>query len=90
LTVFFEIAPVFGTIVGAHDLKAVLANDAPFETFLGQYLPAFLLKLVSLSIAIAIFNACLAGFVGLGRTVFSMGRTELFTAPINHALTRLT
>ncbi|MFX8098747.1 hypothetical protein ABTK82_20680, partial [Acinetobacter baumannii] len=34
LTVIFETAPVVGTIVGAHDLKAVLANDAPFETFL--------------------------------------------------------
>lgn len=90
LTVFFETAPVIGTIIGARDLKSVLANGAPFETFLRQYLPDFLLKLVSLSIAVAIFNACLAGFVGLARTVFSMGRTQLFPAPINHALTRLT
>jgi amino acid transporter len=90
LTVVFETAPVIGTIIGAHDLKAVLNNDAPFETFLGQYLPGFVLKLVSLSIAIAIFNACLAGFVGIGRNVFSMGRTQLFMPAINNALTRLT
>lgn len=90
LTVLFETAPVIGTIIGAHDLKAVLANDAPFETFLSQYLPDFALKLVSLSIAIAIFNACLAGFIGLGRNWFSMGRTELFSPIVNHALTRLT
>jgi amino acid transporter len=90
LTVFFETAPVIGTIVGAHDLKAVLGSDAPFEVFLGQYLPGFVLKLVSLSIAIAIFNACLAGFVGIGRNVFAMGRTRLFAPPINHAVMRLT
>ncbi|MGL4313702.1 MAG: APC family permease [Sphingomonas sp.] len=90
LTVIFETAPVVGTIVGAHDLKAVLANDAPFETFLAEYLPGFMLKLVSLSIAVAIFNACLAGFIGNARTIFSMGRTSLFAAPINRALTQLT
>ena len=89
LTVVLETAPVIGTIIGSHDLGSVLANDAPFETFLGQYLPDVGLKLVSLSIAIAIFNACLAGFVGIGRQVFSMGRTRLFAAPINSALMRL-
>jgi amino acid transporter len=89
LTVFFETAPVIGTIVGAHDLRAVLSSDTPFEAFLGQYLPSFVRMLVSLSIAIAIFNACLAGFIGIGRNVFAMGRTHLFAAPINHAVTRL-
>ncbi|WP_394762520.1 APC family permease [Phenylobacterium sp.] len=89
LTVVLETAPVIGTIVGAHDLKAVLSVGDPFETFLGQYLPAFGLKIVSLSIAVAIFNACLAGFIGIGRQVFSMGRTRLFAAPINRALLRV-
>lgn len=89
LTVFFEATPVIGTIIGSQDLKAVLSSDAPFEAFLGQHLSGFFVLLVSLSIAIAIFNACLAGFIGLGRNVFSMGRTRLFAAPINHAVTRL-
>lgn len=90
LTALLEIAPVLGTIIGAHDLKAVLANDAPFHAFLAEYLPNFVLKLVSISIAVAIFNACLAGFVGWGRGLFSMGRTALFAPPINRALMRLT
>ena len=89
LTVVLETAPMIGTVVGSADLKRVLASDAPFETFLGQYLPGFGLKLVSLSIAIAIFNACLAGFVGIGRNVFSMGRTRLFAPPVNRALMHL-
>jgi len=89
ITVISETAPVIGAIVGAHDLKAVLSSTAPFETFLRQYLPETGMKLVSLSIAIAIFNACLAGFIGIGRNVFAMGRTQLFTPSINHALTRL-
>ncbi len=86
LTVVLETAPVIGTIIGAHDLKAVLGNDAPFETFLRQYLPDTALRLVSLAIAIAIFNACLAGFVGYGRNVFAMGRTRLFAPAVNRAL----
>jgi amino acid transporter len=90
ITIVLETAPMIGVIIGSHDLRAVLGNDAPFETFLAQYLPAFGLKLVSLSIAIAIFNACLAGFVGIGRNVFSMGRTRLFAPPINRALMQLT
>ncbi|MDB5694162.1 MAG: hypothetical protein JWO81_3225 [Alphaproteobacteria bacterium] len=89
ITVLLETAPMIGTVVGSADLKSVLGSDAPFETFLGQYLPGFGLKLVSLSIAITIFNACLAGFVGIGRNVFSMGRTRLFARPANRALMRL-
>jgi amino acid transporter len=89
ITVVLETAPMIGTVVGSADLARVLGSDAPFETFLGQYLPGFGLKLVSLSIAIAIFNACLAGFVGIGRNFFSMGRTRLFWPPISRALMRL-
>jgi amino acid transporter len=88
-TVVLETAPVAGTIIGSHDLKQVLGAGAPFEEFLKQYLPAFGMKFISLSIAIAIFNACLAGFIGIGRNVFSMGRTQLFNAGLNRALIRL-
>jgi amino acid transporter len=90
LTAFLETAPVIGTIIGSHDLRTVLAQDAPFEAFLAQYLPDFGMKLVSLSIAVAIFNASLAGFIGMGRNLFAMGRTQLFTPALNHALMRLT
>jgi amino acid transporter len=89
ITVVLETAPMVGVIVGSHDLKAVLSSTSPFETFLGQYLSDFVLKLVSLSIAIAIFNACLAGFVGIGRNVFAMARTRLFARPVNGALLHL-
>ena len=89
ITVVLETAPMLGVIVGSHDLRAVLSSDSPFETFLSYYLPDFVLKLVSLSIAIAIFNACLAGCVGIGRNVFSMARTRLFAQPINRVLLHL-
>jgi amino acid transporter len=89
ITVVLETAPMIGVIIGSHDLRAVLGGEAPFETFLAQYLPSFGLKLVSVSIAIAIFNACLAGFIGIGRNVFSMGRTALFARQVNRALMHL-
>jgi amino acid transporter len=90
LTVILETAPVIGTIAGAEDLKAVLNSSAPFEEFLRQYLPDLGMKFLSISIAIAIFNATLAGFIAIGRNLFSMGRTQLFCPALNTALTRLT
>lgn len=89
LTVLLETAPVIGTIVGSQHVRAVLAQDAPFESFMAQYLPDIGMKLVSLAIAIAIFNACLAGFIGIGRNFFAMGRTQLFNPGLNRALTLL-
>jgi amino acid transporter len=89
LTVILETAPIIGTIVGSHDIRNVLAQDAPFEAFMAQYLSDFGMKLISLSIAIAIFNAALAGFIGMGRNVFAMGRTQLFNPGLNRALTLL-
>ena len=86
LAAFLETVPVVGTIIGAHHLPQVLAQDAPFEAFLAEYLPDIGMKLVSLAIAIAIFNAALAGFIGIGRVVFSMGRTQLFFPACNRAL----
>ena len=86
LTIFLETAPVIGVIVGAKDLKAVLGPGDPFQIFLGQYVSEAVLKFVSLSIAVAIFNACLAGFIGYGRNIFSMGRTKLFAPVLNRAL----
>jgi amino acid transporter len=86
LSAFLETVPVIGTLVGSHDIRTVLAQDAPFEAFLVQYLPGFGMKCVSLSIAIAIFNAALAGFIGMGRNAFSMGRTQLFSPGLNRAL----
>jgi amino acid transporter len=86
LTVVLETAPVIGTIVGSQHIRDVLAQDAPFESFMAQYLPDIGLKIVSLSIAIAIFNASLAGFIGIGRNFFAIGRTQLFNPGLNRAL----
>jgi amino acid transporter len=86
LTVILEVAPVIGTIVGSQHIRSVLAQDAPFEVFMAQYLPDIGMKVISLSIAIAIFNASLAGFIGIGRNLFAVGRTQLFNPGLNRAL----
>lgn len=89
ITGALETAPVIGVVLGSHDFQSVLGNDSPIETFLPQSLPLLFLQLVSLSIAIAIFNACVAGFVGIGRNVFARVRTRLFAEPINKALLKM-
>ena len=90
LTAFLETAPIAGTVIGSHDLRTVLAQEAPFEAFVKQYLPDFGMKFISVSIAVAIFNAALAGFIGIGRNAFAMGRTQLFAPAVNRALMLLT
>jgi amino acid transporter len=90
ITAVLETAPVIGIVIGSHDPGTMLGSASPFVSFLRQDLSDIWIKLVSLSIAVAIFNACLAGFVGNGRNLFSMGRSKLFAEPVNRALMRLT
>lgn len=89
ITIVLETAPMAGVLAGSSNLTAVMSSDSPFELFLSSYLPGFVLDLVSISIAVAIFNACLAGFVGIGRNLFAMGRTRLFAPPVNRSLMQL-
>ena len=88
LAVVTEIIPVTAVLMGAPDMKALLANQSPFSYFVATMGGRWLSIGVSLSIAIAIFNAVLATVMQNGRFFFSTGRDETWHGSINDAFTR--
>ncbi len=88
VTVITELIPVVAVLMGAHDLKSLIASQSPFSDFVRQQGGDLLNKAISLSVAIAIINAVLATLLQNARFLFSTGRDTAWHANINDALTR--
>jgi amino acid transporter len=89
LTVAFEFIPTLAVMVGAPDLKALLASPAPFSDFVAQRGGRWLAIAVSLGVALAIVNAMIAIVLVYARFFYSSGRDRAWAPPINAALTRI-
>jgi len=87
LAVATEIIPVTAVLMGAPDTKALLGAANPFSYFVQTMGGRALGIAISLSIALAIFNAVLATVMQNGRFFFSTGRDETWHALINNAFT---
>jgi amino acid transporter len=74
---FCTALPVFALLVGAHNLPAVLASPAPLATFVSQNIGPWAAQALSAGVALAIFNAIIAGIMIGARLFFSMGRDQL-------------
>jgi len=88
VTVITELIPVTAVLMGAPDLKSLIASANPFSDFVRQLGGDLLNKVISLSVAIAIINAVLATLLQNARFLFSTGRDTAWHASINDALTR--
>jgi amino acid transporter len=88
LAVVTEIVPVTAALMGAPDIKALLGAKSPFSDFVETTGGHVLSVAVSLSIALAIFNAVLATVMQNGRFFFSTGRDETWHGTINDAFMR--
>jgi amino acid transporter len=88
VTVITELIPVAAVLMGAPDLKSLIASESPFSDFVRQLGGDLLNKAISLSVAIAIINAVLATLLQNARFLFSTGRDTAWHASINDALTR--
>ncbi|HEX3429834.1 MAG TPA: APC family permease [Rhizomicrobium sp.] len=88
VTVLTELIPVLAVLVGAPDLKSLMASQSPFSDFVRQLGGDLLNKAISLSVAIAIINAVLATVLQNARFLFSTGRDAAWHANVNDALTR--
>ncbi|HEY1562640.1 MAG TPA: APC family permease [Caulobacteraceae bacterium] len=89
LTVAFEFIPTLAVLIGAPDLKALLASPTPFSDFIAQRGGNWLAIAVSLGVALAIINAMIAIVLVYARFFYSSGRDQAWAAPINAALTRI-
>jgi amino acid transporter len=88
-TVVLELVPVAAVLVGAPNLKALIASAHPFSDFVqlrgGRVLNVF----VSLGIALAIVNAVIVCVLLNARFFFSTGRDRVWTPAVDALLTRI-
>ena len=88
VTVLTELVPVLAVLMGAPDLKALMASQSPFSDFVRERGGKLLDEVISLTVALAIVNAVLATLLQNARFLFSSGRDSAWHANINDALTR--
>lgn len=88
ITVATELIPVTAVLLGAPNLKTLLASDSPFSIFVSALGGPVLNIAISLGIALAIINAVLATVLQNGRFFFSTGRDGTWHSGINDAFTR--
>lgn len=88
ITVLTELVPVAAVLVGAPDLKSLIASPHPFSDFVLERGGPLLNRIISLSIALAIFNAVLATLLQNARFLFSTGRDLAWQAHVNRAFVR--
>ncbi len=89
LAALFQLAPVLSVMVGAPDLAALMTAEAPLPAFIQQVGGPILAKVMSLAVALAVFNAMIAVALMAGRQLFATGRDGVWTPAVNRQVTRL-
>jgi amino acid transporter len=89
VAVVLELLPLLAVLIGAPDLHALLAAPAPISHFVAVVGGPVLGRVMSLGVALAIFNAMIAVALSAGRQLYSTGRDGLWPAPISRALAQI-
>jgi amino acid transporter len=89
ITALTEIIPLLAVLVGSPSVEALTTSSQPFAYFLLATSSPFVNVLVSLGIAVAIFNAVTANIVAFGRIVFATGRDRAWPGRISTWLARI-
>jgi len=88
ITIVIELVPLTAVLLGASDLKRLLGSANLFGDFITQRGGSVLNTVMSLGVALAIFNALIAIFLVNARFLFSTGRDQVWPAAISRALAR--
>lgn len=83
ITVAAELIPTTAVLLGAPDLARVTTDPAPMTYFLDATTNTTVDTIVSLGIALAIFNATLAIILEFGRILYSSARDRAWPGIIN-------
>jgi amino acid transporter len=85
-----QIIPMAAVLTGARDLPALFGNgDSMFGYFVADRGGRVLSLVISLNIALAIINCNIAFVVLVARLLFSTGRDNVWPAPVNRALLKI-
>jgi amino acid transporter len=83
ITVAAELIPTTAVLLGAPDLAKVTTDPAPMTYFLNATSNTIIDTIVSLGIALAIFNATLAIILEFGRILYSSARDRAWPGMVN-------
>jgi amino acid transporter len=89
LAALFQLLPVLAVQVGAPDLKALIAAPAPLPAFIASAGGPVLARIMSVAIALALFNAMIASALMGGRHLYASGRDRAWPPRVGAALARL-
>jgi amino acid transporter len=78
-----ELVPFFFALIGARDLRAVLASSTPLTDVIGDAFGPTVVRVVTVGAIIAIFNASLAITLQFARIVWSSGRDRAWPEPVS-------
>ena len=85
----FMLAPVLAVTGGAPDLPALIADPSPVSAFVQRLGGEDLHRIMSLGVALALFNAMLAISLMGGRQLYSSARDQAWPSRISAAVSRL-
>lgn len=85
----FMLAPVLALILGAPDLSRLMADSSPVPDFVRRQGGEALHRVMSLGVALALFNAMLAISLMGGRQLYSSARDQAWPAGVSRAVSRL-
>ena len=83
ITVAAELIPTTAVLLGAPDLAAITASSQPMIDFIDATANKTVDTIVSLGVALAIFNATLAIILEFGRILYSASRDRAWPGVIN-------
>ncbi|TDD28669.1 APC family permease [Actinomadura sp. KC06] len=86
ITVAAEIIPVTAVLLGSPDIERLLGSENMMEYFITERAGDTVNTVISLAIALAIFNAVIAIMLLTARLIFSSGRDRTWTPKIDGAL----
>jgi amino acid transporter len=85
----FMLVPLLAVIAGAPDLRGLIADAAPVPGFVERLGGPVLHKVMSLGVALALFNAMLAISLMGGRQLYSSARDQAWPMRISAQVSRL-
>ncbi|HEY3813094.1 MAG TPA: APC family permease [Caulobacteraceae bacterium] len=84
-----ELIPMLAVLIGAPDLKAVIGAKDPIAAFALATGGPVMAKVVSLAVAVAIFNCMIVVALLSGRMIYATARDGCWPAAVNRALTKI-
>jgi amino acid transporter len=86
VAVVAELVPITALILGAPSLTGLSNSSSPVTEMIEHYASSGLANVVSVIVALAVFNSVIAAVMGFARIIYSAGRDGAWPGPLNRVL----